>query len=457
MRSPKPTRRRFLGRSAAVAGGTSAAAWAAPALAQGRSSPNERIRVAVVGVRGRGRSHVRALQKLSDQNVEVAAVCDVYQPALEACAEQCRQAAGKRPATFVDYRDLVSDGSIDAVSLATPDHWHALQTIWACQAGKHVYVEKVAAHNLREGRLMVEAARKYDRVVQLGTQARSSANIQQAVRKLREGVIGRVYMARAIAYKYRAGGKNEFRDPPPGLDWNLWQGPAPERRFNMLAFSPRWRFVQEYGNGQIGAQGVHQFDMIRWALGLNRHPVTIQSLGGNYSRPTCDETWPTEMSVSYQFDEPELMVTFENRTGYTNPEGGMGTKYPWVNGRDVVGAIFFGSEGYMIIPDFSNFHTFLGPKHEPGPSSPPTKPTLEDDGHFQNWVAALRAGDRSVLAAEILEGHLSSSMVYLGNIAWQTGRTLHFDPDKERFRNDAEADRLLFSEYRPPFELPRDL
>jgi predicted dehydrogenase len=443
------TRRGFFRQSAAAG----AALLAAPACIRGANVASERIRVAVVGVGGRARNHIAALEKI--QGVEIAALCDVYEPRLQQWAEHCSQASGKRPATYVDYRKLLEDDSIDAVTLVTPDHWHALQTIWACQAGKNVYCEKVGAHNLIESRRMLEATRKFDRIVQHGTQARSSPNIREGIEKLQQGVIGRIYMARAVSYKLRAGGKNEFAPVPKGLDWDLWQGPAPAMPFNKLAFSSRWRYVKEYGNGALGAQGVHQLDMIRWALKLDRHPTTIQALGGNYSRPTSDETQPTEMTVTYQFEQPKVMVTFETRANHTNPEAEIGTKYMSVEPRQVVGVVFFGSEGYMTMPNFSSYYTFLGPERQPGPSADDKRPTLMDNDHFVNWIAALRSRDRGQLTAEFAEGHLSSSLIYLGKIAYETGRTVKFDSETEKFVGDDHANRLLTREYRPPFTLPR--
>ncbi len=453
MSSPRKTRRCFLSSSAAAG----ATLVAVPAIAENRASAADRIRVAVVGVRGRGGGHIRSLQKLRDKDVEVAALCDVYDNVLDRRAAECEKSSGRRPDTYVDYRELLEDDSIDAVSIATPDHWHALQTIWACRAGKDVYLEKVGAHNVTESRMMVDAARKYRRIVQHGTQARSSAGVREGIEKLHGGVIGQVYMARAIAYKYRAAGKNEFGPVPKGLNWDLWQGPAQEKSFNTLAFSPRWRFVKEYGNGQLGAQGVHQLDMIRWGLKLTQHPTMIQAMGGNYSRPTCDETHPNELAVAYRFDDPKVMVTFETRTGFANPESGMGTTYPWINHRDLVGAIFLGSEGYMIVPDFSNYYTFLGRKHEPGPSTNGEPPTLMNDPHFENWIKAVRSRDSARLASDVVEGHLSSSLCYLGNIAYQTERTLKFDPATERFIDDETACRLLTRDYREPFALPAEV
>jgi len=441
-------------KAVAITAGTSA--MAAPAVSLARMSAADRIRLGVVGVRGRGGGLLGSLRKLTNSNVEVAALCDVQEGVLTSRADECQKASGKRPATHEDFRVMLEDASLDAVIIATPDHWHALQTIWACQAGKHVYVEKVGAHNLTESRVMVDAAWKYQRIVQHGTQARSSQVVQEGINKLQDGVIGEVYMARAIAFKYRAGGRHEFGPVPKGVNWDLWQGPAQERPFDGLSLSPRWRFVKEYGNGQIGAQGVHQLDMIRWALKLDEHPVMIQAMGGRFSRPTTDETHPTELHVSYRFADPDIMVTFETRTGYANPEAGMGTTYPWINHRDLVGAIFLGSEGYMIIPDFSNYYTFLGRRHEPGPSSDGSPPGIMNEDHVENWIEAMRAGDSTVLTAEILEGHRSSSLCFLGNIAYETERTLHFDSSTERFA-EAEANERLTRDYRAPFALPQEL
>lgn len=453
IRGTSQSRREFFQKSAAAG----AALWAAPAIVRAGGSPSERVRVAVVGLGNRGDNHIEALRRID--NVEVAALCDVYEPRLNQWADRCQDDSGKRPATYVDYRKLLDDDSIDAVSIVTPDHWHALQVIWGCQAGKDVYCEKVGAHNLTESRMMVDAARRHDRIVQHGTQARSNPTIREGIGKLHEGVIGQISMARAIAYKCHAGLRNQFAPVPQGLHWDLWLGPAPQRPFNKPAFGAKWRFIKEYGNGMLGAQGVHQLDLIRWALKLDRHPAKIQAMGGMYSRPTTDATLPDELTVAYRFDDPDVMVTFETRAGYTNQEAGMGRDYHWVNPRQIVGAVFFGSDGYMVMPNLSSYYTFLGHdygrKYEPGPSAAGKGGSVwKDDEHFQNWIAAIRARDRTRLNAEIAEGHLSSSLVYLGNIAWETERTLQFDPDAETILGDEEARQLLTSEYRKPFTLP---
>lgn len=443
------TRRRFL-----AASGVAAGAVAVPALASTSASANERIRVAVIGLGGRGRvSHCGALIELAkEQNVEIAALCDCDENRTAQAAAEVERRTGKRPATFFDERKLLDDKSIDAVSLATPNHWHALETIWACQAGKDVYVEKPGSHNIFEGRKMVEAARKYRRIVQHGTQCRSSPKIREGIEKLHQGVIGRVYLARGIAFKRRAGGRNEIGTPPPGMHWDLWLGPAPLAPYNKLAVY-RWRFLKEYGNGEIGDQGVHQLDIIRWGLKLDTHPSRVQSMGGNLVHDD-DEDTPTNQVFACQFAGRRLLVTFETRNWYTNSEAGMGIEYPFVDHQNVVGVIFLGTEGYMIIPDYSSYYVFLGPDRKPGPSaSVPGNPMMDTD-HFRNWLRAVRSRNPADLTAEIEEGHYSSALCHLANIAYRTGRTLTFDPQRERFVNDPDADKLLTRPYRPPYVVP---
>jgi predicted dehydrogenase len=445
-----PSRRSFLKTSSSLAGAT----LLIPAVTRGAASANDRVRVAVVGLGGRGRvSHCGALQELASQNVEIAALCDCDEKRLNLAADLCQKQSGKRPATFVDYRKLLEDASINAVSLATQNHWHALETIWACQAGKDVYVEKPASHNILEGRKMVEAARKYQRIVQHGTQCRSSVKIREGIQKLREGVIGEVYMARGIAFKTRAGGRKKVEPVPPGMHWDLWLGPAPEEPYNKLAVG-RWRFLKAYGNGEIGDQGVHQLDIIRWGLGLKTHPSKVQSMGGRLAHPDDDEDTPGNQVFAAQYAGKNLLVTFETRDWYTNSEAGMGIEYPFVDHRNVVGVIFFGRDGYLIIPDYSSYYTFLGPKRTPGPSGSVAGNPMMDTDHFANWIAAIRSRKPGDLYAEIEEGHLSSTMAHLANIAYTTGRTLDFDPAGERFRGDAEADKLLTRDYRKPYVVP---
>lgn len=450
----KPVDRRGFLKSSALAAG---AAVTLPALIASAGSPSDRLRVAVVGMGGRGRrSHCPALQELAKDNVEISALCDCDENRLNAAAAECEKASGKKPKTYVDYRKLLEDDSIDAVSLATPNHWHALETIWACQAGKDVYVEKPASHNVFEGRKMVEAARKYKRIVQVGTQCRSSPMIREAIDKLKGGVIGRVYMARGIAFKVRSGGRKTTEAVPQGMNWDLWIGPAPFETYNRLAVE-RWRFLKNYGNGEIGDQGVHQLDIIRWGLGLGVHPSKVQSMGGRLVYPDDDQDTPGNQVSASQYDGKDLLVQFETRDWYTNSEAGMGIEYPFVDHRNVVGVIFLGVEGYLIIPDYSSYYTFLGPKRTPGPKGSVDGNPMMDTDHFRNWVVAVRSRKPADLNADIAEGHLSASMAHLANIAYQSGRTLNFDNKTERFLDDKDASSLLTRKYRAPYVVPEEV
>jgi predicted dehydrogenase len=444
----KSSRREFLKSSVAAAG---VSVLGAPALAKGGA--NERIRVAIVGLRGRGRSHIRSLSELSDENVEIAAMCDCDEKILGLRAGELEKATQAKPARVVDMRKILDDKSIDAVSFATPNHWHALGTIWACQTGKDVYVEKPGSHNIFEGRKMVEAARKYKRIVQHGTQCRGSENIIEGINKLKAGVIGRTYMARGVAFKRRGNpGRDVPGSVPPGLQWDLWQGPAQDKPYSIFRRN-RFHIIWDYGSGEIGNQGVHQLDIIRWGLGLDSHPTKVQSTGGCFIYDSDQQT-PATQTFSCEFGEKKILVTFEVRNWYTNDEAGMGTTYPFVDHTNVVGVIFFGTEGYMIIPDYSSYHTFLGPKRKPGPSASVAGQPMMDTSHFRNWIAAVRSRKPGDLAAEIEQGHMSSAVCHLANIAYRTGRTLQFDPKTEQFVNDKEADALLTPPYRAPYVVP---
>ncbi|HEX3870970.1 MAG TPA: Gfo/Idh/MocA family oxidoreductase, partial [Pirellulales bacterium] len=356
-----PTRRQFLQTTAAAAG---TAMLTSAAKARTPSSPNEKLRVAMIGVEGRGESHIKALHELAGENVDLVALCDVHQKFLNTAAADYEKMSGKKPKLFDDMRKVFDDKDIDAVTFATPNHWHALGTIWACQAGKDVYVEKPGSQNFAEGRLMIEAARKYKRVVQHGTQCRSSTNIREGMQKLHDGAIGRVYMARVVNYKLHSKdlGRSVKSPVPEGLDWDMWVGPGPETsfsNFNWLRYNFRW----DFGVGDIGNQGVHQLDLVRWGLKLDQHPTKIQAMGGNLMHLDADDCQcPCLLTASYEFGDQNVLVTCETRDGYTNSEAGMGVEYPFVDHRNVCGVIFYGTDGYMIFPDYSSYHTFLGAK-----------------------------------------------------------------------------------------------
>lgn len=449
------SRRTFLKTSTAAA----VSAAAAPIVAENVRGANERIRIGLVGLGGRMHSHVAALAELAEpMNIEIAAICDCDQQKLAEAEKHYPQLAGKKLLRYSEQRKLFEDKSIHAVSFSTQDHWHALQTIWACQAGKDVYIEKPPSHNIWEGRKMVEAARKYGRIVQVGTQCRSSPNIIEGIRKLREGIIGDVYMARGMTYKIRGHlGKHKPTQPPPGLDWDAWVGPA-----EMVEYSPfmhrRWYWISNFASGDTANQTVHDIDIIRWGLGLETAPTKVQSMGGRFPPAADDDAdTPNTQTFSCQWEGKDLLVTFEIRHWYTPSEAGFRDQYPFVDHSNVVGVIFFGTKGYMIIPDYSSYRTFFGSKCEPGPYAHTPGEPMMDKEHFANWIQAMRSRKPEDLTADILTGHLSCSICHLAKIAYKLGRTIQFDPKTEQFPGDEEANRLLKRKYRPPYIVPEQV
>jgi predicted dehydrogenase len=412
-------RRQFL-KSAAVLG--------TPAVMANRLSANDRIRVAIVGLRGRGRDHIKSFHELAGENVEIAAFCDVDQSVMNQRTADYEKLSGRKVPNVTDYRKILDDKSIDVVGLATPNHWHALEAVWACQAGKDVYVEKPGSHHFAEGKKIIEAANKYKRIIQHGTQNRSSPNIVEGVQKLKEGVIGRVYLARGVAFKGpRANiGMIEGEATPP----QLW----------------------DYGNGDLGNQGVHECDIIRWALDLNTHPTKVAAMGGQYIHKDAEQA-PQVHAVMYEWAGRDVLVTFETRSGLTNTEAGMGAEYPFLDKRNVVGVIFIGTEGFMIFPDYSSYRTFMGPKRTPGPFKVGAG-DITNLPHFANFIKAVRSRNPGDLASGPQELHLSAALPHFANIAYRTGSMLHFDAKAERFVGNDAANRLLSGTYRAPYVMP---
>ena len=448
------SRRKFLQTSAVGAAST----FAAPAFLRGQNL-NEKVRVAIVGMGGRANAHAESLvdlEKESIAGVELAGVCDCDEAKRRSAEEVWGERSGHKIETYDDMRRVLDDSSIDAVTFATPNHWHSLNVIWGCQAGKDVYVEKPGSHNIFEGRKMVEAARKYDRIVQHGTQCRSSHNIIEGIEKLHEGVIGDVYFARGIAYKIRGNlGKHAPRPVPAGLDWNAWCGPAPVHEFSNFQHR-RWHWIWDYGNGEIGNQGVHQMDILRWGLKLDSHPIQASSVGTNYMQEKVHQSsaeTPGVLSTSMKWADGK-MIEFEVRDWYTNAEAGFRDKYPFVQKDFPVGTIFLGTEGTMIFPDYSSYYTFLGRDRQPGPSAFEEGSPISNLPHFRNWVLAVRSRRREDLSAEIEQGHYSSALCHLANIAYRVDRTVKFDPSSEKFVGDAEADALLTRPEREGFVVP---
>jgi predicted dehydrogenase len=416
-------RRTFLHQAAATAAAGSFLAGA-----------NDTVRVAVLGVNGQGWQHVQGYQR--QPNVQVATLCDPDRQVAAARAAEFEKAYGRRVKTETDLRRVFEDPSIDAVSIATPNHWHALATIWACQAGKDVYVEKPGSHNVFEGRKVIEAAAKYKRIVQHGVQLRSSPALREAVEKLRAGVIGKVYLCRALVYRWRPGiGHFPEEPPPPHLDYELWQGPAQLRPFSRRLVHYNWHWHWDYGNGEIGNQGIHQLDMAQWGLGVQL-PRHVAAMGGKFLW-NDDQQTPEILTALCSYPEQNKMIEIAVRHWCTPDEQGVG-----------VGNVFLGSEGYMLIRHYTAYETYLGQKRERGPSA-----KAEGD-HYANFLAAVRSRKPSEQNGPAETAHYASALAHLSNISFRLGRRLQFDPARERFIGDAEADRLLSRDYRPPFVVP---
>lgn len=406
-----------------------------PTLVPARAfGANDRIRVAVLGVNGRGQDHISGFQKI--ENVEVATLCDADSVVSAQRAEQFEKKYNRKVNIEQDLRRVFDDKTIDAVSIAMPNHWHALAAIWACQAGKDVYVEKPGCHNPYEGKKLVEAAARYNRIVQHGVQLRSSKSIQEAIKHLRDGLIGKVYMARGLVYKWRPDIGNQGTSPvPAGLNWDLWQGPAQAREFSKNYVHYNWHWFWDYGNGDIGNQGIHETDLCLWGLDVGL-PEVITSAGGKFLWNDCKET-PETLTSTYHYPKQGKVIQFEVRPWMTNQEDGVS-----------VGNLFYGDKGYMVVNGYADYKTFLGQKREPGPAG------NAGGDHYKNFIDAVRARDKSLLNGPVETAYTASTLAHLGNIAYRLGRTLHFDPAKETFPNDKEANAMLTRKYRAPFLVP---
>jgi predicted dehydrogenase len=419
-------RRTFL---ASAGSGTAALALGSGVKAAGA---NDQIRVAVIGIRSRGQSHIDAFTQ--NKATSVVALCDVDSRLFSGSAKTVEDRTGKAPALVTDLRRIMDDKNIDVVTIATPNHWHALAAVWACQAGKDVYVEKPVSHNVSEGRKIADAAKKYDRLVQTGTQNRSSKGVIEAMDFLHSGKLGKVYLSKGLCYKPRGSiGIKADAVVPEGVDYNIWQGPAPEQPFNPNRFHYEWHWNWNYGNGDLGNQGIHQMDLARWGLNKNELPIHIVASGGRYGYKDDGQT-PNTQIASYKYDD--CMLEFEVRGLPTNAESGI-----------KIGNLFYGTEGVLVLNE-GKWQTFFGHKNEPGPSG------QGGGDHFGNFVQALQSRKREMLHAEVTEGHLSSALCHLGNISYRLGRALKLDPKTETFLNDKEADAMLTREYRSPFTMP---
>ena len=397
---------------------------------------NDRVRIATLGINGRGYSHVNSIMALKD--AEVVALCDPDMRVAARRAKEFEQSYQKKVRTEQDFRRIYDDKNIDAVSIASPNHWHALLAIYACQAGKDVYVEKPATHNIFEGRKLIEAAYRYNRIVQNGVQMRSTDLIREAVDHLHNGLIGKVYMARGLCLKRRADiGNKGISNVPKELDYDLWCGPAPLAPFTENLVHYNWHWHWNYGNGDVGNQGIHQTDLCLWGLNVGL-PERITSMGGKFLWDDCKEAPEVQTSI-YHYPREKKIIQFEVRHWCTNLEDGV-----------AVGNIFYGDKGYMVVNGGSSYQTYLGDKREKGPGR-------EGGGsgdHFRNWVDAIKARDMRIQNGPVETAHLSAALAHLGNISCRLGCQLNFDPVAERFIGNDDANNMLSREYRAPFSMP---
>lgn len=432
------TRRAFLAQSSRAVLGAAAGLTVLRSWSQ---SPNDTIGVAIIGLNGQGKTHMRNFNEID--GVRIVALCDVDERVLQQSGAMVEQRTGSRPKLYTDLRQLLEDKDIDAVSTATPNHWHALLTIWACQAGKDVYVEKPACWGFDEGEKMIQAARKYNRIVQVGHQMRSDPVTRLAVQRALAGEIGKVYMSRGLCYKPRGPiGIQKDTDPPPWLHWELWQGPANRRPFNPNYVHYNWHWFWNYGNGDIGNQGVHQVDIARWFLN-KRYPVKVHSVGGRYGYEDQGET-PNTQVATFEYEDGTLLV-FEVRGLYTNDEQGA-----------KIGNLVYGSLGYMSSGD--GYKPRRSPQEELPEKENTQRPELGGTGepnHYRNFIQAVRSRRVSDLHCDVEEGVISAQLVHLANISYRLGRALRFDPVRKQFIGDREANALLKRANQPKgFEIP---
>jgi predicted dehydrogenase len=444
--------------------------------------PNDTIRVAVIGAGGRGGSHIGGFAGM--RGTQVTHICDCDEKAGQSSCESAGELQnGKKPSWVKDLRRVLDDKSIDAVSIATPNHWHSLAAIWAVQAGKDVYVEKPVSHNVLEGRRLVQAARKHNRIVQTGTQSRSNPGMRDAMAFIHAGGIGDVKIARGLCYKPRGsiGPKGNY-EPPKEVDYDLWSGPAPILPVTRKRFHYDWHWQWAYGNGDLGNQGIHQMDLCRWALNENRLCERTFSLGGRFGYEDAGETANTQVVVH---DYGPRQLIFEVR--------GLPTE---AYKEAKVGIIIEGTKGYLVMTTYDNGTAF----------DLDGKPIKQfkgggDNYHYSNFQDAVRKRDYKTLNADVEEGHLSSALCHLANISlrlgtevnssdvagklkdvtgpenmqacWQrtadhlaankvenyrvqVGPRLVFDPISETFPNNAKANTMLTREYRRGFEIPTE-
>jgi len=436
-------RRSFLAASAATVLAARTRAFAA------KSDVNSRIGVCTIGFNGQGSSHIKDILKMKG-DVEYVALCDVDSQVLERGAKFVEAAQGKKPKLYRDLREALADKSIDAVTIATPNHWHSLAAIWACQAGKDVYVEKPLCHNVFEGRQLVEAAKRNGRIVQHGTQSRSNSTLIRDMKLMHDGFIGKIVESRGYVYKNgnrNAIGHGKPAPVPHNLDWQLWQGPSREHEFQVnvdrktpgLYVHYDWHWFWEYGNGEIGNQGVHEMDIAVW--GHNRGlPVKVSSSGGRFGWDDDGQT-PNTQATTFTYPD-HTIVTFEVRNlgSFEEADGGN------------CGNSFFGTEGFYVRN--KGFFTYKGGKMTEREAIAVKEPAPDLGNKWDHFFRAVRSRKPEDMSVQTQDAFYSCVHCHLANAAYRLGRTLTFDPKHERFQ-DEDANQFLTREYRPGFEVPK--
>ncbi|NOY40713.1 MAG: Gfo/Idh/MocA family oxidoreductase [Planctomycetes bacterium] len=433
-------RRKFLQQST-EAGAVLAAASALGGVHAYAAEKPSTVRLGIIGCGSIMNHHMKGLVSRGD-DVSIAWLCDVDPRQIDNVAQSMSGFQSTPPKRTQRHEDVLEDSNVDACVIATPHHWHAPIALRAMQAGKDVYVEKPISHVYNEGHLMIAAAKKYGRIVQQGSQMRSSPVTKKAGQLLKEGIIGEVKVARAWTAEARSLVKPvPDADVPKGVDYDRWLGPAPARPFNPHRFHLTWRMYRDYANGEIGDDGIHDLDMATWGLGVDTLPKQITARGGRMLLHGHASDYPDNMNVTYEYPDGRLIV-YEN---YPFTAYGM---YGFDNGN-----VFYGTEGYMVFSRRGAFSVFLGPKQKPGPTEGKELRGQRGYGeHMADFLTAVR--ERTSVSAPPETAHRSCALVHLGDIAYRVQGQLNFDPSTEQFAECEQANQLLEKKYRQPFGLP---
>jgi predicted dehydrogenase len=471
-------RRTFLKKSVIASAGL---ALGAPAYIKGfaQTKPSDMINVGVIGIndRGglyRGGGHTANFTKIKE--TRVAAICDCVEYLLPKAIKDIEDLGGAKPATYSDYRKMLENKDLDVITIATPDYWHALMTINACQAGKDVYVEKPISYNIDEGRKMVQAARKYNRIVQAGTQRRANRITMKAIQMLREGVIGDIYMGRGTVYRSRPSiGKKPDGVVPQGVNWELYRGPAPMIPFNENHFIYNWHWYWDTSTSEFGNNGTHAMDVIRLGMNINEHPVKIACCGGFYAfAGESDQEVPNFQVATFEYANGSVLELEVRSLPTPNEPWGnlwLGTKgYAYASGNSFL--VFQSNNEPATAGGMTGTAAFSTGRQQDRTAKPSITVTQENlepnprwdeidkaeiDYHFQNFVDCVKNRNSKELIADIEEGHISTAMMHLGNTAYRTGRKLTFDGKTEQYINDKDANSYLSRPDggRKPFNIPK--